>query len=112
MNDSTGGETLRASVARQGSRRQRRFARLRGKGMREQVTNLTSLPIFTASAALEVGSGAPSDIGQLPSDPLESRETQIRSVTSASISPRHSHSAFRPVALAAPLPFRQAERVT
>jgi nucleotide-binding universal stress UspA family protein len=49
-----------ADVIVLGSRRRRRFARLGGKGMRERVTSLTSLPVLTAPAPLEVrtGSGA------------------------------------------------------
>ena len=44
-----------ADVIVLGSRRRRRFARLGGKGMRERVTSLTSLPVLTAPAPLEVG---------------------------------------------------------
>ena len=59
-----------ADVIVLGSRRRRRFARLGGKGMRERVTCLTSLPILTAPAPLEVGRGAPTDMGELPGVPL------------------------------------------
>src|SRR5580704_8458214 len=59
-----------ADVIVLGSRRRRRFARLGGKGMREKVTSLTSLPILTAPAPLEVGRKTPTDMGELPSVPL------------------------------------------
>ena len=59
-----------ADVIVLGSRRRRRFARLGGKGMRERVTSLTSLPVLTAPAPLAVGHGTPSDLGELPSVPL------------------------------------------
>jgi nucleotide-binding universal stress UspA family protein len=59
-----------ADVIVLGSRRRRRFPRLGGKGMRERVTSLTSLPILTAPAPLHVGQGTPTDMGELPSVPL------------------------------------------
>ena len=59
-----------ADVIVLGSRRRRRFARLGGKGMRERVTSLTSLPVLTAPAPLAVGRDAPSDFGELPTVPL------------------------------------------
>jgi nucleotide-binding universal stress UspA family protein len=59
-----------ADVIVLGSRRRRRFARLGGKGMRERVTSLTTLPVLTAPAPLHVGRGAPRDIGALPVVPL------------------------------------------
>jgi len=48
-----------ADVILLGSRRRRRFARWGGKGMRERVTSLTSLPVLTAPAPLMVASGSP-----------------------------------------------------
>jgi nucleotide-binding universal stress UspA family protein len=59
-----------ADVIVLGSRRRRRFARLAGKGMRERVTSLTSLPVLTAPAPLEVGSHAPTDLVEPPQVPL------------------------------------------
>jgi nucleotide-binding universal stress UspA family protein len=59
-----------ADVIVLGSRRRRRFARFGGKGMRERVTSLTSLPVLTAPAPLEVGHETPADMGELPSVPL------------------------------------------
>jgi nucleotide-binding universal stress UspA family protein len=53
-----------------GSRRRRRFARWAGKGMREKVTNLTSLPVLTAPAPLEVASGNALDTFEFPATPL------------------------------------------
>ena len=53
-----------ADVIVLGSRRRRRFARLGGKGMRERVTSLTSLPILTAPAPLAVGRGTPDRHGR------------------------------------------------
>jgi nucleotide-binding universal stress UspA family protein len=59
-----------ADVIVLGSRRRRRFARMGGKGMRERVTSLTSLPVLTAPAPLKVGRDTPSDLGELPAVPL------------------------------------------
>jgi len=59
-----------ADVIVLGSRRRRRFARLGGKGMRERVTSLTSLPVLTAPAPLDVGHGTPRDWAELPTVPL------------------------------------------
>jgi nucleotide-binding universal stress UspA family protein len=53
-----------------GSRRRRRFARLAGKGMRERVTSLTSLPVLTAPAPLEVASGTELGTIEFPTNPL------------------------------------------
>jgi nucleotide-binding universal stress UspA family protein len=53
-----------------GSRRRRRFARLAGKGMREKVTSLTSLPVLTAPAPLEVASGSDLATFELPTNPV------------------------------------------
>lgn len=53
-----------------GSRRRRRFARWAGKGMREKVTSLTSLPVLTAPAPLEVASGSALDTFEFPTTPL------------------------------------------
>jgi nucleotide-binding universal stress UspA family protein len=52
-----------------GSRRRRRFARWAGKGMREKVTSLTSLPVLTAPAPLKVAHGSLDDF-TLPTAPL------------------------------------------
>jgi nucleotide-binding universal stress UspA family protein len=43
-----------ADVIVLGSRRRRRFRRFGGNGMRERVTSLTSLPVLTAPAPLQV----------------------------------------------------------
>ncbi len=59
-----------ADVIVLGSRRRRRFARWGGKGMRERVTSLTSLPILTAPAPLAVTNGTPSAISEPTSVPL------------------------------------------
>jgi nucleotide-binding universal stress UspA family protein len=44
-----------------GSRRRRRWSRLRGAGLRERVTALTGLPVLTAPAPLKVARGVHSD---------------------------------------------------
>jgi nucleotide-binding universal stress UspA family protein len=59
-----------ADVIVLGSRRRRRFGRLGGKGMRERVTSLTSLPLLTAPAPLEVRSATPTDVSALQAAPL------------------------------------------
>ncbi len=59
-----------ADVIVLGSRRRRRFSRFGGKGMRERVTRLTSLPILTAPAPLEVARGHLPALSELPSEPL------------------------------------------
>jgi nucleotide-binding universal stress UspA family protein len=55
-----------ADVIVLGSRRRRRFSRLAGKGVRERVTNLTSLPVLTAPAPLQVASGKLPELEELP----------------------------------------------
>jgi nucleotide-binding universal stress UspA family protein len=59
-----------ADVIVLGSRRRRRFARFGGKGMRERVTSLTSLPVLTAPAPLEVTDGRLPGVDELPAAPL------------------------------------------
>jgi nucleotide-binding universal stress UspA family protein len=62
-----------ADVIVLGSRRQRRiswFNRFAGKGVRERVINLTSLPVLTAPAPLKVTSGNLPDLKELESAPL------------------------------------------
>jgi nucleotide-binding universal stress UspA family protein len=59
-----------ADVIVLGSRRRRRFGRLGGKGMRERVTSLTSLPLLTAPAPLQVRNTAPTDVSALQAAPL------------------------------------------
>ncbi len=44
-----------------GSRRRRRWSRLRGAGLRERVTALTGLPVLTAPAPLKVARGVQGD---------------------------------------------------
>jgi nucleotide-binding universal stress UspA family protein len=53
-----------------GSRRRRRLARWAGKGMREKVTSLTSLPVLTAPAPLAVASGSALGSFEPPAVPL------------------------------------------
>jgi len=59
-----------ADVIVLGSRRQRRFSRFAGKGIRERVTTLTCLPVLTAPAPLEVAKGKLPELSQLPTVPL------------------------------------------
>lgn len=59
-----------ADVIVLGSRRQRRFNRFAGKGIRERVTRLTSLPVLTAPAPLTVAAGKLPDLNELPTAPL------------------------------------------
>jgi nucleotide-binding universal stress UspA family protein len=59
-----------ADVIVLGSRRHHRFARFGGKGMRERVTRLTTLPILTAPAPLEVANGTLPELSELPPAPL------------------------------------------
>jgi nucleotide-binding universal stress UspA family protein len=59
-----------ADVILLGSRRRRRFARFGGKGMRERVTSLTSLPVLTAPAPLDVTGDWVPEMSELPADQL------------------------------------------
>jgi nucleotide-binding universal stress UspA family protein len=59
-----------ADVIVLGSRRQRRFSRFAGMGIREKVTGLTSLPVLTAPAPLHVSTGKLPELSELPSAPL------------------------------------------
>jgi nucleotide-binding universal stress UspA family protein len=60
-----------ADVIVLGSRRRRhRFSRFGGKGMRERVTSLTTLPVLAAPAPLDIANGLPSSLGEVPSKPL------------------------------------------
>jgi nucleotide-binding universal stress UspA family protein len=59
-----------ADVIVLGSRRQRRFGRFAGKGIRERVTSLTSLPVLTAPSPLHVVAGNVPDLDQLVPPPL------------------------------------------
>jgi nucleotide-binding universal stress UspA family protein len=55
-----------ADVIVLGSRRQRRFSRFAGKGIRERVISLTSLPVLTAPSPLLVAAGKVPGLGGLP----------------------------------------------
>lgn len=55
-----------ADVVVLGSRRRRRFPRFGGKGMRERVIRLTSLPVLTTPAPLEVAAGGLPELRELP----------------------------------------------
>jgi nucleotide-binding universal stress UspA family protein len=59
-----------ADVIVLGSRRHRRFSRFVGKGIRERVTALTSLPVLTAPAALQITTGKLPELPELSSAPL------------------------------------------
>jgi nucleotide-binding universal stress UspA family protein len=59
-----------ADVIVLGSRRQRRFSRFAGKGMRERVTRMTALPVLTAPAPLKVATGKLPEFHELPAQPL------------------------------------------
>jgi nucleotide-binding universal stress UspA family protein len=59
-----------ADVILLGSRRRRRFARFGGKGMRERVTSLTSLPVLTAPAPLQVPGDWVPEMSELSADQL------------------------------------------
>jgi nucleotide-binding universal stress UspA family protein len=59
-----------ADVIVLGSRRRRRYSRLAGKGVRERVTSLTSLPVLTAPAPLRVASGRIPELRDLPDAPV------------------------------------------
>jgi nucleotide-binding universal stress UspA family protein len=52
-----------ADVIVVGSRRRRRLAGLAGKGFRERITGLISLPVMTAPAPLRVGRRGPNSTG-------------------------------------------------
>jgi nucleotide-binding universal stress UspA family protein len=54
-----------ADVIVLGSRRQRRFSRFAGKGIRERVISLTSLPVLTAPSPLLVAAGKVPDLDEL-----------------------------------------------
>jgi nucleotide-binding universal stress UspA family protein len=62
----TSAEDWSADVIVLGSRRQRRFRRFAGKGIREQVTTLASLPVLTAPAPLQVATGKLPELSELP----------------------------------------------
>jgi nucleotide-binding universal stress UspA family protein len=68
-----------ADVIVLGSRRRHRFGRFGGKGMRDRVTRLTSLPVLTAPAPLKVTSG------RLPALPDVSRRPEPVDFPSISI---------------------------
>jgi nucleotide-binding universal stress UspA family protein len=59
-----------ADVIVLGSRRQRRFGRFGGKGMRDRVTGLTALPILVAPAPLAVTDGPMPALSVLESVPM------------------------------------------
>jgi nucleotide-binding universal stress UspA family protein len=59
-----------ADVIVLGSRRHRRFPRLAGKGVRDRVISLTSLPVLTAPTALQVNSGNFPELDELSTAPL------------------------------------------
>jgi hypothetical protein len=48
-----------------GSRRQRRFGRFAGKGIRERVISLTSLPVLAAPSPLLVAAGKVPNLAEL-----------------------------------------------
>lgn len=54
-----------ADVIVLGSRRQRRFSRFAGKGIRERVISLTSLPVLAAPSPLLVAAGKVPDLDEL-----------------------------------------------
>jgi nucleotide-binding universal stress UspA family protein len=54
-----------ADVIVLGSRRQRRFSRFAGKGVRDRVIALTSLPVLAAPSPLHVNVGTVPDLDQL-----------------------------------------------
>jgi nucleotide-binding universal stress UspA family protein len=58
-----------ADVIVLGSRRRRRFSLFASKGIRERVTALTSLPVLTAPAPLEIATGKLPELSELPSAP-------------------------------------------
>jgi nucleotide-binding universal stress UspA family protein len=59
-----------ADVIVLGSRRRRRFNRFAGKGVRERVISLTTLPVLTAPAPLEVASGKLPELEELDAPPM------------------------------------------
>jgi nucleotide-binding universal stress UspA family protein len=62
--------TWSADVIVLGSRRRRRFNRFAGKGVRERVISLTTLPVLTAPAPLEVTSGKFPELEELAAEPM------------------------------------------
>jgi nucleotide-binding universal stress UspA family protein len=54
-----------ANVIVLGSRRQRRFSRFAGKGIRDRVISMTSLPVLAAPAPLQVAVGTVPDLDVL-----------------------------------------------
>jgi nucleotide-binding universal stress UspA family protein len=62
--------TWSADVIVLGSRRRRRFPRFAGKGVRERVISLTTLPVLTAPSPLEVVSGQLPELGDLAVAPM------------------------------------------
>jgi nucleotide-binding universal stress UspA family protein len=59
-----------ADVIVLGSRRRRRFSRFAGKGVRERVTNLTSLPVLTAPAPMDISSDQIPGLEELVPEPM------------------------------------------
>ncbi len=59
-----------ADVIVLGSRRQRRFSRFAGQGIRERVISLTSLPVLAAPSPLLVTAGKVPDLDELVPPPL------------------------------------------
>jgi nucleotide-binding universal stress UspA family protein len=94
-----------ADVIVVGSRRPSRWARLRGTGVREQITELTSLPVISAPPALQIGHGrrvagdirvSPHSGGRAPvSSRSPSQRGRGRFRTSTSISGRTSSTSDR-----------------
>jgi nucleotide-binding universal stress UspA family protein len=59
-----------ADVIVMGSRRQRRFGRFGGKGMRDRVMAQTALPVLVAPAPLSVSDGRMPQLPELPLVPM------------------------------------------
>jgi nucleotide-binding universal stress UspA family protein len=59
-----------ADVIVLGSRRRRRFNRFAGKGVRERVIGLTTLPVLIAPAPLRVSSGKFPELEELTPAPM------------------------------------------
>ena len=79
---SAGNPSLRMTAAAEsfdvivlGSRRRVRWGRLRGKGLRERITGLTTLPVMTAPPPLRVADRGALDLSELLTPPEAVRST-------------------------------------
>jgi nucleotide-binding universal stress UspA family protein len=64
-----------ADVIVLGSRRRVRWGRLRGKGLRERITGLTTLPVMTAPPPLRMADRGALDLSELLTPPETVRST-------------------------------------